>query len=594
VAKRFIILITCILNYFLATGDEVKFTLVLSSQSISFQDYLQVQYTIENSQKVSQFISPVFKGFNVVQGPDQASGWSLQNGVLKEYVSFSFLLKPTKEGHIMIPSATVKVDGRSYHSNNAWVDVASSVFHGQAEDRSLVNEFILKKGEGIEKKIHNNIFIKLDVNKYSCYEGEPLVATYKLYTRLKSESKVTKRPSFNGFSVYDMANPETEEAGREIYKGREYNVYLLRKVQLYPLQSGRFELEPVEVENSLTLIKAENIGNDNGLTDIIRALAEDNNKHEGIIREKVTLASNPVTVNVKALPENKHLSFNGAVGQFRLRSSVPGGIIRKNDVVNLKIEVSGKGNFPMLPPPAIKWPDSIEAFESSVNEQFNRFVSPISGSKIFTLPFSVKKEGDIIIPAVTLYYFDPENAKYSSVSTDSILLHIEPEIRQSAKLTGAVLQQSPVNTWKWIIYGLGLIIVFGGLYLILLQYGVKKPKLSYKPVTDKEELKTPFSESEAVEDPVLIIKNAFEQNDYQQFYSQLNRVLDEWMMKKYRADASGNWQQALLQNGVDAKLIDQIESLKKDAELAMYTPFVMDSKMIEDLNAIQQIIGKRN
>ncbi len=65
-------------------------------------------------------------------------------------------------------------------------------------------EYILKPGEKLSEKIKKNIFVRVEADKTSCYIGEPLVVTYKLYSRLKSESKVTKRPSLNGFSVYDM------------------------------------------------------------------------------------------------------------------------------------------------------------------------------------------------------------------------------------------------------------------------------------------------------------------------------------------------------------------------------------------------------
>ncbi len=453
-----------------------------------------------------------------------------------------------------------------------------------------MNEFIMKKGESLEKKISNNIFVRLDVSKYSCFEGEPLVATYKLYTRLKSESRVTRRPSFNGFSVYDMADPEREEAGREMYNGKEYNVYLLRKVQLYPLQSGRLELDPVEVENNLTFVKEESMADDYGLSGILRSLADNNSVHEGLVRETVTLSSNPVTIEVKPLPENRETSFNGAVGEFKLHSKIPAGVIRKDDVVNIEVEVSGKGNFPVLAPPEIQWPDSIEAFEFSVKEKFNKFVSPITGSKIFTYPISIRKEGDIMIPAVTLYYFNPETGKYSTARSDSVRIHVDP-----AKPVALTVMEKPVsapqgNAWKWVISIIGLLTVFGGLYLILKQNEKAESVAS-------EKVALPDLPGDAVppviaeDDPVLKIRSAFEQGDYHQFYRLLDKVIDDWMKKKFNADVTGNWQENLRQNGVDESMIEQINLLKNDAAMAIYTPFIMDRKMIEDLDSLQKIIG---
>lgn len=48
----------------------------------------------------------------------------------------------------------------------------------------------------------------LETSKQTCYIGEPLVATYNLYTRLKSNSRLDKSPSFNGFSVIDLQQPD--------------------------------------------------------------------------------------------------------------------------------------------------------------------------------------------------------------------------------------------------------------------------------------------------------------------------------------------------------------------------------------------------
>ena len=95
------------------------------------------------------------------------------------------------------------------------------------------------------------MFLRVEVDKQSCFVGEPLVATYKLYTRLKSESNMTKNPSFNGFSVLDLQLPNDMSSTVEKYEGKEYNVYVIRKVQLYPLLAGELELGIAEIENTM-------------------------------------------------------------------------------------------------------------------------------------------------------------------------------------------------------------------------------------------------------------------------------------------------------------------------------------------------------
>src|SRR5215472_8036215 len=113
---------------------------------------------------------------------------------------------------------------------------------GEAE-----KDYVLRPGENVKEKIRKNLFVKVQVDKNSCYVGEPIVATYKLYTRLSSESRFTKRPSLNGFSVYDMVDPSSEPVSVDKLNGKEYAVHIIRKTQLIPLQAGSIDMNPVEV-----------------------------------------------------------------------------------------------------------------------------------------------------------------------------------------------------------------------------------------------------------------------------------------------------------------------------------------------------------
>jgi hypothetical protein len=101
----------------------------------------------------------------------------------------------------------------------------------------------------------------------------------------------------------------------------------------------------------------------------------------------------------------------------------------------------------------------------------------------------------------------------------------------------------------------------------------------------------PVSEMmEKQSDPMDSIRDAFEKGDPRQFYKQLGLIMDDCMRKKYNVDFAGNWEKELVSKGVDPDLITDIRSLKEDAALAMYTPFVMESKMLEDLSRIEKLI----
>src|SRR5207342_1264390 len=116
---------------------------------------------------------------------------------------------------------------------------------------------VVRPGENVSDKIRKNFFIKVEVSKTDCYLGEPIVATYKLYARLRSDSRVTRHPSLNGFSVYDMIDPTDDRVSVEKVNGKNFSVHIIRKSQLIPLQAGDVTLDPVELDNNIYFGRAD-------------------------------------------------------------------------------------------------------------------------------------------------------------------------------------------------------------------------------------------------------------------------------------------------------------------------------------------------
>jgi hypothetical protein len=584
VVRKFYLIWICLLPL-LVKADDVKISLSVSATRISMQDYLQVQYLIENTTRVSSFIPPKFKQFQIVEGPNQTTGYNMVNGNLKEYVSFSYLLRPGKAGKWVIPAAIARVEGKNYTSNAVEVVVSKGAVAAPSEESMVAaEELILKPGEQAVNKIRNNLFVRLDVDRTAVMVGEPIVATYKLYTRLRSESRVTERPSFNGFSVYDMVNPDQMEATKEQFQGREYNVYLLRKVQLYPLQAGTFELESLEVTNDIRFISASALDGGYVPSELLRELALGLNNSSGIVTESVALKNPPVSVVVKALPPAEDSSASGAVGHFTIRSFIDAPEVHKGDVVNLEVQVAGRGNFPMIPVPKVNWPSGIDVFEANSTDQVNKFVAPLSGSKLFSIPFTVNKEGPLDIPPVEFVYYDVDARKYVNAKSEPLSIQILAA-RPSAIKPPVLQEAKPANAWKYILTILALILVGGGIYILLKRSSgpVKVVQPIQEPVVVKDEIARP-------KDPLEEIRTAFDRKDVHGFYRQLNLVIDQCMMNKYKVDGTGAWEDQLLAKGVDTSMIMEIKQLKQDAEIAMYTPFIQESKMVEDLARIERVI----
>jgi hypothetical protein len=303
--------------------SQVKFSASTNDRTIGKNDYLQVEFTVENANNVESIDPPSFKNFAVVSGPNHQSSMSNINGNIRQSLSIGFVLKPLSTGNFTIGAATAKADGREFRSSPLSIQVTNSSSSRGNTGSALTpfgnitldfptepathqfDDYILQKDENVAAKIKKNLFIKIELSKKSCYTGEPVIATYKLYTRLKSESNVTKAPSFNGFSVSELEVPDNFTIKTERYNGREYNVYILRKVQLYPLQSGKLSLEPVEVKNRITFLKSEYAGRRGGdvFYDMLRDFANENAPGEATEQHVITITCDTANIIVKPLPD---------------------------------------------------------------------------------------------------------------------------------------------------------------------------------------------------------------------------------------------------------------------------------------------------
>ncbi|MEJ7767589.1 MAG: BatD family protein, partial [Chitinophagaceae bacterium] len=373
---------------------QVKFSTIVNEKQPSLDDVVQVEYTVENAKTVDKIEMPSFINFRVVQGPIQSNGMSYMNGVLSQYKSISFILQPLLKGRLVVPGSTAIIDGKAMKSESVAILVSNSGRGAGSGNVSpglsrmfpqvkpeVEEEYILKPGESMTEKIKDNLFVKTDVNKTTCYEGEPIMATFKLFSRLKSESKVLKRPSLNGFSVFDMVEPEANLPTVQSIKGRLFNAHLIRQTQLFPLQAGTFIIDPVELDNTVKFIrtKSRERGSLNPMEQFLEEFSNEGVRGE-VEEHTFSLASKPVTITVKPLPVvNKPASFNGAVGKFTMQADVKNKMVNVGEEFSLQVKIEGKGNFTVINAPQVLLPESMEGYDPAVKENVDKSVYPLSG-----------------------------------------------------------------------------------------------------------------------------------------------------------------------------------------------------------------------
>ncbi len=595
---------------------QLKFTTVASSNEIGRSEYVQVQFVISNAKQIDQFIPPSFPDFVIIEGPSQTSGMSNINGNISQYQSVSYILQPTKIGNFTIAGANATIDGKQMRSNSVTINVSANnsgnannniqpFFHPIWPDEPEENkEYVLKPGENASDVIKKNLFVKVQVSKNKCYVGEPIVATYKLYSCLHSESRVTKLPSMNGFSVYDMIDPNKNSPTYETINGKRFTVNIIRKAQLIPLQPGTVTLDPVQIENDVYFIKGATRARhrNNLLDDFFNNFSDEEGGN--MIEQHVTLNSNPLEVTVNALPEkNKPADFSGAVGNFKIDATLENKKIAARDEATVKVTVKGNGNLPIVNAPQILWPNTIDAYDATASENVDKTVVPMAGSKTFEYIFSPKNPGDYTIPAIDFSYFDPATDSYKVVKTQPLNFVASAENKKhksSITNTPGLQNQDEPNVfktflqdhleWFFAVFILSLLAI----YLWRQNIRLKKDE-QQKAAMEIEKGKTPILSPEEL-DPLLRAKRFLEYADYKGFYEEINRstwnvLCDKLQIRSSELNKSNVVKQLQLRGWSEHDII-HLEDILHKCEMNLYTPDYSEINSQQLLQETESLIKK--
>lgn len=556
-----------------ASVAQVKLSAIPSKLSVQVNETFQLEFIATGTKAADEFKLPAFRQFEQVGNVHQSTGATWINGTLTEYISYTVTLKPKMKGKLTVASALIKVDGKLYNSDPLVMDVAD------AEASSTTTEekpdYYLLPGENAKQKIAENLFVAASIDKKNCFTGEPVLATFKLLTRLNSESKILKLPSLNGFSVIDLDNNEKDIFSKEKINGKTFNCYLIRKVQLYPLMSGELLIESVEVDNAVHLIKVDKDINSKGgatwLEAMVQKMKESEISRENLLTENILIKTPELKLLVQELPkQNKPESFTGAVGKFGMKAELLQRSIAANDNAVLRITIKGSGNLPMITAPVINWPSGVDSFTASMKEVLVKTTVPVSGSKTFDIPFSVSREGVFEIPAVNFSYFDPETKTYHSIVSDPLQLQVTKAVKRKFFLqNNAATVSSTVPVWIWGSVG-GLFLLGAGLFFFVRRRKTEKPATAPIAKTATETPKQQKSVADYLQPAVHVMGTLH----HKQFYTLLLDAVHEFFYDRLhllQGAASGSLIEQTLKHKHYNELASQFLQFKNDCELAIFS-----------------------
>ena len=406
---RHFMLVLSLLMLSWAASAQVSFTVDAPALTALGRPF-NVAFTIDAEPEQNSFKAPEFEeNFDVVAGPSTSVGRSMQfiNGKQSSSYNYTitYALMPRESGTFTIGSASVKVDGKTYTTRPMLVEVIAE-----------------KQGAGVktpntspEGSIgRDDILLRLKVSDTELYKGESLRASLVLYTRVTVENiESLTMPPFDGFWSQELSFDNAPS--REEYNGRVYETYKITELLLSPQESGK-----IVIPEAVMDVVAQVVVQDRRNYDPIFGGRQ-------VYRVSRELKSAPVTINVKEFPAGAPQSFNGAVGNFSLRSTMPEAEIDANSADQIELTISGTGNLKFITAPRITLPESFEVYDTKVVDNCKITATGTTGSLTYTYPFVARSAGAFTIPRIEFSFFNPDTQAYETLATEPFTLVVKDD-----------------------------------------------------------------------------------------------------------------------------------------------------------------------
>lgn len=600
ITRGFLFALIFLLGSMTAFAQAPFLSATANKSTVGSNETFQLTYTFNGNGQ--RFQGPDLSDFNVHSGPNQSNSVQVINGSFSQSLSISYILQPKREGTFKIGPASIDAEGKRVVSNI----VNLTVVKGAAPQQQQAQQ---SAESGLSSK---NIFIRATTTKSSVYQGEAVVVSFRIYTNVSILNyTVNKMPAFNGFYSQDIQLPEQLELTTEVIDGVSYRSGEIKKLVLFPQQSGELVIDPMELECIARIQVKSNRRDPFGMFN--DPFFNDPFFGGGARDVKYSFRSMPVKIQVKALPGGAPASFNGSVGKLNYDVSLDHDKTRANEPVTMKIKISGNGNLKLTEAPQINLPPDCEVYDPKVTENIRTGAGGSTGSKTFEYLIIPRNEGTFDLEPVPFTYFDLDKKQYVTNPGKTFTLKVGRGSSQSVTASGPAHRSNVEVIGKDIRYiklkseeftdnekgfygsagfylaSLTPLLLFSG----LLVYRNRNHKLN----ADASLVRTRKATG-AAQKRLSAASDALAKNEISKVYEEISKALWGYAGDKLLIDPASLTKETaasgLAARKVNADLIDKWKTLIEECEIARYAGASAASPAETHKEAMQLITGLEN
>ena len=380
---------------------------------VAVGEQFQLRYVVNTTDVKNFRIGNVPDAFEVLMGPSTSTqqSFSFVNGHTSQQssVTYTYVLMANKNGTYIIPSAKATVAG-----NNAVSSAIKITVSGQAQQGGGQHQQQSRRVDRAGARISgNDLFLRVTANKQKVYEQEPILLTYKVYTRVELTALEGKMPDLKGFHTQEIPLPQQKTFHQESVNGRVYNCVTWSQYVMFPQMSGKLTI-PSLTFNGIVMQQNPNV-------DPFEAFF---NGGSGYIEVKKSISAPSVDIEVLPLPA-KPADFSGGVGHFSITSSLDKKEVKAGEPVNVRFVVSGVGNMKLLKQPELAVPKDFEKYDAKITDKTKLTTDGVTGSMIYDILIVPRNKGSYTLPATKFVYFDTQTHQYKTLTTQPLKIEVE-------------------------------------------------------------------------------------------------------------------------------------------------------------------------
>ncbi len=331
------------------------------------------------------------------------------NGSFSQKIIQQYQVIPSGQGTAVIPSFTVQTDEGPVTVGEARFEI----IEGTVGSTGLKSDEVF--------------FSEIKVLDEEVYVGEVFDIRYVMGIRRGYRVNDLSPPTWSplGLVTTPLDNPKQQEFS---YQGNRY-VGLVYNLKAMATKAGMLKLPKSRQTVSLV------VGRRPGFI------------FDDEVVESYNVLSNAVELEIKDLPTGAPASFDGAVGNFALESTLVPDAVQVGEPVTWTLRISGNGNWPQgigLLPRNVS--TSFRAIQPDTNKEISED-SPFEGSLSEDIVLIPTQAGDFTMGPVEFSFFNPKSARYETVIVPESTVSVSPlAIAQDNAIDDPIASASATST----------------------------------------------------------------------------------------------------------------------------------------------------